>query len=208
MANPPDAGATHFLTNARVAALLSEIADLLDIKGESSFKVGAYRRAAASVARSPVEVAAAYRSGHPPELGGVGRSISERLAELSATGTIAYLDDLREEVPSTLMTLLAIPGVGPRTAGEVWRVLGIATLDELEAAARAGSLRSIKGLSAGTESRIIEGIGELERRPPRRMLMAEAQAVAERVVELVSALPRCRGGHQRGFDQAQTRDRG
>jgi len=169
--------------------MLSEIADLLEIKGESPFKVGAYRRAADSVRQSGVEIAAAYRAGDPPPLKGVGSSISERIAELANTGHLAYHETLRAEVPPTLVELLAVPGVGPRTVGEVWRTLGIATLAELETAARAGQLRQIRGISAVTEARIVEGIGELERRPPRRMRMGEAQAVAERVVALIETLP-------------------
>ncbi len=177
------------LTNASIAAVLGEIADLLDIKGESSFKVGAYRRAADSVARSGVEVAEAYRAGDPPRLRGVGGSIGERIEELATTGHLAYHEDLRAEVPPTLLELLAIPGVGPRTAGEVWRTLGIATLPELETAAREGRLRQMRGVSAKTEARIVEGIAELERRPPRRMRIGEAHALAQRAVELVEALP-------------------
>ena len=181
----PEAG----LTNARIAAVLSEIGDLLEIKGESSFKVGAYRRAADSVARSGVEVAAAYREGDPPKLRGVGGSIGERIEELATSGHLAYLEALRAEVPPTLLELLAIPGVGPRTAGEVWRSLGIATLPELEVAARDGRLRQLRGISAKSETRILEGIGELQQRPPRRMRMGEAQALAQRVVALIEALP-------------------
>jgi DNA polymerase (family 10) len=188
---PPlgDAPEEAALTNARIAAVLSEVAELLEIKGESSFKVGAYRRAADSVARSGVEVATAYRSGERPPLKGVGGSISERIAELARSGHLAYHEALRAEVPPTLLELLAVPGVGPRTAGEVWRTLGIATLPELEQAARDGQLRQIRGISAKTEARIVEGIGELERRPPRRMRMGEAHAVAERVVALIETLP-------------------
>ena len=177
------------LTNSRLAAVLSEIADLLEIKGESSFKVGAYRRAADSVARSGVEVARAYRDGDPPRLRGVGGSIGERIGELATTGQLAYHEALRAEVPPTLLEMLAIPGVGPRTAGEVWRTLGIATLPELEAAGRAGQLRETRGISAKTEARIVAGIGELERRPPRRMRMGEGHALADRVVALIEALP-------------------
>ena len=177
------------LTNARVAAVLTEIAELLEIKGESSFKVGAYRRAAESVRRAGVEVATAYRAGEPPRLRGVGGSISERLAELATTGQLAYHEALRAEVPPSLLEVLAIPRVGPRTAGEIWRELGIASLPELEAAAREGRLRRLRGISAKTEARILEGIGELERRPPRRMRIDEAHDVAARVVELVEAVP-------------------
>jgi DNA polymerase (family X) len=175
--------------NGRIAAVLAEIADLLDIKGESPFKVAAYRRAADSVARSAVEVTAAYRAGDPPELQGVGRAISERLDELAQTGRLRYHEALREQVPPSLLELLTIPGVGPRTAGEVWRELGIATLHELGSAARAGQLRQLKGISARTEARIVEGIGELQQRPPRRMLMAEAHAQAARLIGIVEALP-------------------
>ena len=184
-----DADPAAALTNARIAAVLNEIADLLDIKGESSFKVSAYRRAADSVARCSVEVAAAYRDGDPPKLKGVGGSISERIDELVGTGHLAYHEALRAEVPPTLLELLAIPGVGPRTAGEVWRTLGIATMSALEQAARDGQLRQMKGISAKTEARIVEGIAELEQRPPRRMRIGQAHGLAHQVVALIEALP-------------------
>ncbi len=177
------------MTNARMAAVLAEIADLLDIQGASAFRVAAYRRAADSVARSGVDVAAAYRAGDAPRLPGVGEAISQRLEELAQHGRLGYHEALREEVPPTLLELLSIPGVGPRTAGEVWRSLGIATLDELERAARAGLLQHVRGISARTEAGIIEGIGQLRQRPPRRMLMAEARAQAERALSLIEALP-------------------
>ena len=189
---PPleEAGApAGVLTNARMAAILDEIAELLEIKGESSFKIGAYRRAAESVRRAGVEVAAAYRAGDPPRLRGVGGSISERLAELASNGQLAYHEALRAEVPPSLLELLRIPGVGPRTAGEVWRGLGVATLSELETAAREGRLRALRGISEKTEARIVEGIGELEQRPPRRMRIDEAHDVAERVVALIETVP-------------------
>lgn len=185
----PTADGGALLTNPRLAAVLVEIADLLDIKGESPFKVGAYRRAADSVARSSVDIAAAYRAGQRPQLRGVGGSISGRLAELATSGRSSYHDALREEVPPTLLDLLAIPGVGPRTVGEVWRELGIATLEELETAARAGSLRRLRGVGSATEARIVAGIEEASRRPSRRMLMGEAQALAARTVALIETLP-------------------
>ncbi len=129
--------------------MLAEIADLLDIKGESSFKVGAYRRAADSVARSGVEVAAAY-PGRRSAPAARRRQTHLRAHRRAGNGRhdLAYLERLREEVPPTLLELLAIPGVGPRTVGEVWRTLGIATLAELETAARDGRLRQVRGISA------------------------------------------------------------
>jgi DNA polymerase (family 10) len=177
------------LTNARLAGFLREIADLLEIRGDSSFKVSAYRRAADSVARCPVEVATAYRAGQPPMLTGVGSGLSERIDELATTGRSSLLEALRQELPPTLPRLLDVPGVGPRTAGEVWRALGIATLEDLESAARAGRLRQLRGLSSKSEARILAGLADLRARPPRRLHIGEAHALADRVVELLEGLP-------------------
>ena len=183
----PDGGGEP-LTNARIGEELREIADLLEIRGDSGFKVNAYRRAADSVARAGVDVAAAYRAGERPALPGVGASISERIEELATEGHMAYRQELRAQVPPTLLEWLAIRGVGPRTAGEIWRTLGIATLAELEAAARAGRLRKVRGLSERTESRVLEGIAEIDRRPQRRMRIDEAHAFAAQALELVASL--------------------
>jgi DNA polymerase (family 10) len=104
----------------------------------------------------------------------VGESIAALIAELAEHGSIRYHEELSAELPPTLLALRAIPGVGPRTIGEVWRQLGIATLPELEAAAREGRLRQVRGLSARAEERILAGIGAPGRAPHRRMPMGEA----------------------------------
>ncbi len=183
----PDGGGEP-LTNARIGEELREVADLLEISGASGFKVNAYRRAADSVARAGVDVAVAYRAGERPALRGVGASISERIEELATAGHMAYREQLRTAVPPTLLAWLAIPGVGPRTVGEIWRTLGIATLAELEAAAREGRLHAVRGVSERTESRVLEGIAQVAQRPQRRMRIDEAHALAARAVELVTSL--------------------
>ena len=184
-----ETGTGTTLTNEAVATLFHEIADVLEITGELAFKVGAYRRAADSIAHSPTDVLAAYRAGKPPRLEGVGKAIDEKLAELATTGRMAYHERLVATVPPSLVTLLRVPGIGPRTAGDLWRALGIATLDDLELAAREGRLRSVKGISAKTEERILAGIAELETRPPIRLHMAEARALADRFGALLETFP-------------------
>jgi DNA polymerase (family 10) len=92
-------------------------------------------------------------------------------------------------VPPSLLPLLAIPGVGPRTLGTAWRELGIATADEFESAARGGRLRTLPGFGARTEARILAGIQEAMQRPERRLGIGEAQTLAGRVVELIEAMP-------------------
>jgi len=177
------------LRNEQLARILHEIADVLEIRGELAFKISAYRRAADSIAHTPVDVVAAYRAGTPPRLEGVGKAIDAKLAELADTGRLHYHEQLLAEVPPSLVTLLAVPGIGPRTAGDLWRALGVATLADLESAAREGRLREVKGISAKTEQRILDGLGELETRPASRMHMAEARDVADRLALLIGTYP-------------------
>ena len=177
------------LRNDELARIFYEIGDMLELQGELAFKIGAYRRAADSILHSPADVATAYRQGRPPKLPGVGKAIDEKLAELADTGRLRFYERLRRDVPPSVVTLLAVPGLGPRTAGDLWRGLGIASLDELEAAAREGRLRRVRGVSEKTEQKILDGLVELRKRPPSRMRLGEAQAILERLVPLLEAGP-------------------
>ena len=112
----------------------------------------------------------AYRRGAPLELPGVGRAIDEKLAELADTGRLRFHERLRTDVPPSLLELLAVPGLGPRTVHDLHAALGIATLEDLEAAARAGRLRGVKGLGPKTEERILDALAGLGERTVRMRL--------------------------------------
>ena len=177
------------LRNDELACIFFDIGDMLELKGEMPFKIGAYRRAADSIAHTPLDVAAAYRGGTPPRLEGVGKAIDEKLTELADTGRLRFYERLRRDVPPSLVTLLAVPGLGPRTAGDLWRALGIASLPDLEAAAREGRLRAVRGISEKTEQKILDGLVELEKRPPTRMRLGEAEQIIDRLSSLLSVVP-------------------
>ena len=115
----PDAAAP-LPSNAELAAVFHEIGSLLEIKGELVFKTVAYHRAADAIAHSPPDIARAYREGRPPPIPGVGTAISDKIAELVATGRLGFLERLHGEVPATLVELLEIPGVGPKTVRLLW----------------------------------------------------------------------------------------
>ena len=151
------AGSRPLLSNAELAAIFHEIGSLLEIKGELVFKTVAYHRAADAIAHSPHEIARAYREGRPPAIPGVGSAISDKIAELAATGRLRFLDRLHGEVPPTLVELLEIPGVGPKTVRLLWERLGIETLDDLRTALRAGH-----------DPRRAGALREGARGPPRR----------------------------------------
>jgi DNA polymerase (family 10) len=169
------------VTNGELARIFHEIGDILEVKGELVFKTVAYHRAADAIARAPFDVAEAYGAGDRRPIPGVGQAISDKITELATTGRMAFYDRLRAEIPASLVDLLQVPGVGPKTVRLAWEGLGIESLDDLRRAAEAGHLRGLKGISAGTEQRILDGIAQLESRP-QRLLLHRAQALADDLV--------------------------
>jgi DNA polymerase (family 10) len=166
------------LTNGQLAQVFHDIGDLLEVKGELVFKTVAYHRAADAIGRSPVEVSRAYREGHPPDIAGVGKAISDKIAELALTGRSEYREKLLAEFPTSLLEMLRLPGVGPKTVRLIYNELAVKTVDELRVAAESGRVRSLRGLSERTEQLILEGIARLEH-SQRRMLLHHAKAIVD-----------------------------
>ncbi len=171
-----------------LARVFHEIGDILEVKGELVFKTVAYHRAADAIARAPFDVASAYAAGDRRPIAGVGKAIADKITELATTGRMAVHDRLRAEIPASLVGLLRIPGVGPKTVRLVYEGLGIESLDDLRRAAEAGHLRGLRGLSVGTEARILEGIAQLESRP-QRLLLDRAQQLSDELVARLSGAP-------------------
>ncbi len=181
-------GAAPPATNADLARIFHEIGDILEVKGEVVFKTVAYHRAADALARAPFDVAGAYAAGDRRPIPGVGQAIGDKIVELATTGRMALHDRLRAEIPASLVELLRIPGVGPKTVRLVHEELGIESLDDLRRAAEAGHLRGLRGVSAGTEERILAGIARLEA-APNRLLVHRAQAIADELVARLADAP-------------------
>ena len=178
----------HLLTNDELARIFHEIGDILEVKGELVFKTVAYHRAADAIERAAFDVAEAYGAGDRRPIPGVGRAISDKIVELATTGRMAVYERLRTEIPRSLVDLLRIPGVGPRTVRLVHEELGVQTLDDLRRAAEAGRLRGLRGISSGAEAKILDGIAQLEARP-RRMLLDQAQELSDRLVARLADTP-------------------
>jgi DNA polymerase (family 10) len=164
------------LSNGDLARIFHEIGDMLEVKGELVFKTVAYHRAADALTHSPIDIPDAYRRGAPPRIPGVGKAIGDKIAEIVATGRLGFYDRLRAEIPPSLVEMLKVPGMGPRTVKLVYESLGIETIAELRDAAAAGRLRTVRGLSAKTERSILEGIAGLASRSDR-MLLGEAERI-------------------------------
>ena len=173
------------MENAAVARVFQEIADLLEIKGENAFRIRAYRAAADSVADCPERVAD-LPADRLHELPGIGKDLAAKIRELADTGGLAYHRTLLEEFPPSILDLLKLQGVGPKTVALLYRTLGISTLDELESAASTGRLRAIKGMGAKKEELILKALDE-RRRFSGRHLLADTHRVASTLVEHLRA---------------------
>jgi DNA polymerase (family X) len=182
-------GEPPLLSNGDLARIFHEIGDMLEVKGEVVYKTVAYHRAADAIAHSAVEVARAYREGNPQKIAGVGDALAAKIDELARTGHLAFYDRLREQVPPSLVALLQISGVGPRTVRQLHDELGIETIEDLRQAAHAGTLRGLKGMSVRTEQQVLAGIVLLESRPAERMRLGQAEAIIDQLIGELSTVP-------------------
>jgi DNA polymerase (family X) len=182
-------------TNAELAGRLEEFADLLEAD-DVEYKPRAYRRAAESVRAHPTPIAdyvAADDRESIETIDHVGDAIASKIVEYVETGEIEELEELRAELPIDIADLTRIEGVGPKTAGKLYRELGVQTLDDLEEAAEAGEVQEVKGFGPKTEENIRENL-EFARTIGQRQLLGEARPLADDVLaflESVETVERC-----------------
>lgn len=175
------------LSNSQVAEVFQEIASLLEIKGENTFKVRAYQRVAEAIAGLERELdQLRAEKGGLRSLPGVGASIAETIEELLDTGKSRHHQELLAEIPATVLDLLRIPGLGPKKAKLLMEQEKITTIEQLEEAARAGRLRDIRGMGEKTERDILRGIAHL-REYEKRTDLGLAWEIAENIMEQLRA---------------------
>ncbi len=176
--------------NADVADALDELADVSEILGEQGFRVLAYRRAATRIRETGASVAELALQGTAKELPGIGATIESKIVELTETGSMSALEKRRAEVPAEVRQFLRLPGLGPKTAARIWRELGVTTLDELREAAEQQRVRTLQGLGAKSEERILEALAKgFGPEPERRGLLGVGLPVVRGVVEELRAHP-------------------
>lgn len=174
--------------NDEIARQFEAFADLLDAKGVD-YKPRAYRRAAENIREYPQAVEGLAQEGEDAvgEIDGVGDAIASKVVEYVDTGHIEELEALREEYPLDMAAITSVEGVGPKTAGTLYEELGIETLDDLESAAEAGDIQTVKGFGAKTEQNILDGI-DFAREAHERQLLGDARPNGERVVEYLDTV--------------------
>jgi len=157
------------LDNKSVARTLLEIADLLELKGENPFKIRAYRNAADVVSHA-AEAVSALDEAALRGWNGIGKDLAGRIREIAVTGDCGIRRELLTEFPATLLDVLRLQGVGPKTVAILYKELRITSLDDLTAAAKAGRIRAVKGMGSKKETLILQAIEERQRFAGRHLL--------------------------------------
>jgi DNA polymerase (family 10) len=164
------------LNNLSIARILREIADLLEIKGDNPFKIRAYRNGADIAANHPHPLGSLDAAGLR-EIPGIGKDLAARIREIGETGGSDYHRTLVAEFPPTILDLLHLQGVGPKTVATLYRELGIRTLDDLEKAAASGAVRALRGMGIRKEALLLKALEE-RRRHAGRLLLSDAVSAA------------------------------
>jgi DNA polymerase (family 10) len=158
--------------NDLLAEQFDLLADLMELEGADSFRIGAYRKASARIRETPSSVAQLALDGKAKLLQGIGKTIEAKIVEVVDDGEIHALTKRKAEVPAEVATFMRLPGLGPKTARRIWKELGITTVDGLKAAAEAQQLRGHAGIGAGTEEKIASALAKPQAaQGPRRSLL-------------------------------------
>ncbi|MBE0448567.1 MAG: DNA polymerase/3'-5' exonuclease PolX [Actinobacteria bacterium] len=179
------------ISNEEIARILDEIGDMLDIIGESTFRVRAYHKAASSIRGLTKSVLEVYKEGGVKALEtipGVGSHTAQRIEQLITTGRLPYYDELKQKVPAPLTELMNIPGLGPKKAKKIYDALGIMTIEGLTKALEEHQLEKIPGFGHKTEENILRGIRQFQKMH-ERILLSDAYPVAREIVELLRQQP-------------------
>jgi DNA polymerase (family X) len=171
--------------NAEIADQFDLLADLLELDGSSTYQVLAYRRAATTIRESARPVAELAAAGRAKDLPGIGRTIEEKIVQIAEDGEIEALAKQRKLVPGEVVAFMGLPGLGPKTARRIWQELGVTTLDDLRDAAGSQQLRTLRGLGAKTEERVLEALSKKKPKEPARPLLGRGLPA---VLAVVAAL--------------------
>src|SRR3984885_11603970 len=169
------------MDNKSIAQLLGETADLLEIAAGDPFRIRSYRRAAEAVENSTEQLSALVNE---PErllaIQGIGKSMAANILEIETRGSLKLRDELLTKYKPTMLELLKLPGMGPKTVSLLWEALQVGDIEQLQAAIDAGKLATLPRFGQKLIEKLSRGIAEYHKNSGR-FLLDDAEAAAERV---------------------------
>jgi len=166
----------------KVAEILIEVGVLLELKGENPFKTRAYANAARTIESLSEPLAKLVAEKRLGEIKGIGEALEQKITELVETGKLKYYEELKASIPPGLITMLEIPGLGPKKIQALNKNLGVDSVEKLEAACKAGKVAKLDGFGEKTQTNILEGIAR-KRTYASKHLLSDALKLAEPLLD-------------------------
>jgi DNA polymerase (family 10) len=148
------------MTKSEIAAVLEEVAALLELKGENPFKIRAYTNAARSLETFGGNISNLQDEEGLSKIPGIGKSIAEKIKELAATGSLKYLEELRTEFPAAILELFSISGLGAKKIKALYEQLQVSSIEQLRRACETGRVAELPGFGETTQTKICKAIEE------------------------------------------------
>ncbi|MGQ9575839.1 MAG: DNA polymerase/3'-5' exonuclease PolX [Thermoguttaceae bacterium] len=194
------------MTNAEIAAVFEQIADLLEFEGANPFRVRAYRSGAQAIHDLPEPVSNFLEDPKRPltDVPGIGKDLADKAATLVRTGSLPLLEELLSRTPESVLAMLRVPGLGPKRAAALYHQLGVATLDQLREACQSHRVSQLKGFGQKTETMILQGL-ETAAQAAERTSWADADQIAQALRQHLAGCGAIRqmelaGSYRRGKD--------
>lgn len=177
------------MENRNIAAIFYETADLMEIRGDDPFRIRSYRRAAEAVEGLPYRLAdVASDTKKLLEVPGIGKSMAANIQQLLKEGNFSLHAELLQKYRPSMLELLKIQGLGPKTIALIWDAFQICDVDGVEKLAREGKIRELPRMGEKHEQKILKGIEEY-RRISGRFLLDAAERTAEKIKEFLAEMP-------------------
>ena len=180
------------MDNITIARLLDETAALMEIDGQDPFRIRSYRRAAEAVEQQTTQLATLTEADVDPKellaISGIGKAMAQNIRDLVATGTLPLRAELLTKYRPTMLELLRLPGMGPKTVALLWSALEIADIDKLEEAAKAGHLLKMPRMGQKFTDKLLKGIAD-HRLNSSRFRIDQATDFADRISALIREFP-------------------
>jgi len=176
-------------SNAQLAEQFELLADLLELDGADAFRLSAYRRAATRIRESAVPVAQLALDKKATKLSGIGSTIEAKIVEYTETGDLAALEKLRGKLPTGLVEVMHVPGLGPKTARKLWTELGVQSEADLRAAAEQGRLAEVQGLGPKTQEKVLASLAKPRKAVEQKTLLGRVLPAVDAAVEGLRAHP-------------------
>lgn len=170
------------MKNREIADIFEQMADILEFKGDNVFRINSYRKAARVLKDLTEDIEVLAKEGRLGNIPGIGSGMIEKINQYLAKGKIDKYEEIKKDVPSGLVKMLQIPGMGPKTVALVYKELGIKDIPELEKAINDGKLRNLPGMGEKKEENILRGI-RLLKETGQRILLGVALPIVEGMVE-------------------------